>query len=522
MKLRSETSYGFRERFSNGIKDRKKVIKQLIDKKKRRPNELKIGERRLPAEKVKLNNLRQTEEEERIENQLKYTRAFEKTRKRNMSEYIKRVEELNMNDGNISENWRRFKRNFDIFSTAIGLDEKTDVVKINTFLNAIGPNAVDVYDTFNLTQMERTTYVNVIAAFEDFCKAQKNTVYEIYIFNQRNQREGEPFDSYLMEIKQLVKTCEFGEKETEMLRDRIVVGIIDKQLQTRLLETKELTYEKAIEKCRASEATKQQSRELNKIVTMNEIRSQRQSTQMRQPNGTSANNNNGYRDTEREERETQQRNNNQHLNNRRNDTNDKFHCRFCNFVHRNRECPAYGKTCNTCSKKNHFSSVCRTRSVSTIERSNNYNPELNSQDNNDNDEFYIGCLENRFNIAKNEAGFMSPWLEKVDIGNKSVMFKIDTGAEIDVLPLSLVRELFPRAEVKYTNITLKAFGGEKIKPVGMCYLSCCFRNIALSLFIAVVDIDITPILGLTSCAKFGIVNPPRTKPNETKMTKNQL
>lgn len=158
-----------------------------------------------------LNNVEIDEEKERAENNQKYAEAIEKAERRNMSEYIKRVEELDLSNGNISENWRRFKRNFDIFAAAIGLDEKTDVVKINTFLNAIGPNAVEVYDTFELTQMERTTYARVIGSFEEFCKARKNTVYERYIFYQRNQRDGEPFDSYLLEIKQLVRTCEFAE-----------------------------------------------------------------------------------------------------------------------------------------------------------------------------------------------------------------------------------------------------------------------------------------------------------------------
>ena len=178
-------------------------------------------------------------------------------------DYIRKVEELKL-DGNVCENWRRFKRNYDIFSAAAGIDEKTDKIKINTFLNAVGPEAVEVFDTFVLTREERGVYDRVVREFEEFCKPRKNTIHERYLFYQRTQHEGEAFDVFLMDIKRLVRSCEFGATENEMLRDRIVMGVSDKHLQKRLLETATLTYETAVEKARTNEATAQQSESMNK------------------------------------------------------------------------------------------------------------------------------------------------------------------------------------------------------------------------------------------------------------------
>ncbi|KAF5282096.1 hypothetical protein FQR65_LT14414 [Abscondita terminalis] len=59
--------------------------------------------------------------------------------------------------------------------------------------------------------------------------------------------EGESFDHFLQEIKKLVKSCEFGEKEDEMLRDKIVLCIKDTMLQERLLNIENLNLEKCIE-----------------------------------------------------------------------------------------------------------------------------------------------------------------------------------------------------------------------------------------------------------------------------------
>ena len=35
-------------------------------------------------------------------------------------------------------------------------------------------------------------------------------------------------------------------------------------------------------------------------------------------------------------------------------------CKFCGTTHRRGSCPAYGKTCQKCSKRNHFAKVCRS------------------------------------------------------------------------------------------------------------------------------------------------------------------
>lgn len=74
-----------------------------------------------------------------------------------------------------------------------------------------------------------------------------------------------------MQVKKLVRRCEFGAMEENMLRDRIVLGVSNKQLQTKLLEASNLTCKLAIEKCRADEATKQQSNDMQTNQTVFEV-----------------------------------------------------------------------------------------------------------------------------------------------------------------------------------------------------------------------------------------------------------
>lgn len=449
-----------------------------------------------------------------------------------MSDYLRKPDIFKV-EGNLSENWRRWKRSYDCYFDAAELHEKTDKVKINTFLNIIGPDAVDIFDSFNLPEVNRTVYDNVVKAFDEFCKPKQNTVYERFVFNERKQKEGEPFDTFHMDIKRLVRTCKYGDQENDMLRDRIVIGVCDKRLQTRLLETVPLSYETAVEKCRTSEVTKEQANEMSKLASVSEVkhvvdnkhRKQRTNDSERRQN----NNNNGYNrnsngadnrntgrrdDNRRRNNNTNTKANHSQSNNNKNSTNTtnriKFidACKFCSLSHQmgSRHCPAYGKTCNSCNKKNHYSSVCRA--VDAFSAANCSSEEY---DFDDNEEFCISSLDKVDTEVTNDA-ISYPWLEKIQMkDNKETACKVDTGAEVDVMTWRVLKRMFPEIELQKTNMTLRAFGGQKVRPMGTCTLLCRLNSVSLMIKFAVVDLDITPILSLKSCIRFKLVNPTRSR-----------
>lgn len=160
-------------------------------------------------------------------------------------------------DGNLADNWRVFWQNFKIFATAIEINNKPEPVKVAIFLNAIGSDAVEVFNSLNISASDRQKYSSVTEAFELFCKPKCNEVYESFVFHNRTQKENEPFDNFLMDIKEIVRRCGFLD-ESRMLRDRIVLGICDKTLQKRLMDKTNLTLEMAIDMARSAEASNQQ------------------------------------------------------------------------------------------------------------------------------------------------------------------------------------------------------------------------------------------------------------------------
>ena len=73
------------------------------------------------------------------------------------------------------------------------------------------------------------------------------------MFNSCTQKQGEKFDAYLIKLRHPIKTCEYGALEDELLRDRIVTGTSNNNVQARLLSESGLTLDQAIDICGSTE-----------------------------------------------------------------------------------------------------------------------------------------------------------------------------------------------------------------------------------------------------------------------------
>ena len=67
---------------------------------------------------------------------------------------------------------------------------------------------------------------------------QKNVIFERAKFNQRLQKEGDPIESHITDLYELVKYCNDGNLRGEMIRDRFVVVIRDSRLSENFNYTK--------------------------------------------------------------------------------------------------------------------------------------------------------------------------------------------------------------------------------------------------------------------------------------------
>ena len=65
-------------------------------------------------------------------------------------------------------------------------------------------------------------------------------------FNMHGREEGEPVDSFITLLYRLAEHCNYHDLHSEMIQDRIVVGLQDPNLLEKLQTDPELTLDKEI------------------------------------------------------------------------------------------------------------------------------------------------------------------------------------------------------------------------------------------------------------------------------------
>jgi hypothetical protein len=112
-------------------------------------------------------------------------------------------------------------------------------------------------------------------------------------------------------------------------------------------------------------------------------------------------------------------------------------------------CPAYGKKCRKCEQLNHFpdTKVCKSRYVNEL-------VVLDSGTDEDDDAFVVhSAALTGADIAKAQ-----PWCQSVAVEGFPISFKIDTGSDVNILPLGLYRRFGKKNRIVHTKKKLIAFG----------------------------------------------------------------
>lgn len=156
-------------------------------------------------------------------------------------------------EGNLSENWEKFIFDFENFLFTIGRGKEEDKKKIAFLETYIGDCGLQLLDSFDINEVDKSKYYLIIRKLEEFCNRQNKIVGKRFEFLNTRQKEGQSFDDYLETLKSKISSCEFGEEEDNMLRDVLINGLRDSDIQGSLLEQTDLTLEKTIKYIRAAE-----------------------------------------------------------------------------------------------------------------------------------------------------------------------------------------------------------------------------------------------------------------------------
>ena len=104
----------------------------------------------------------------------------------------------------------------------------------------------------------QTMYEVVLGQLDCYFVPKVNVIHERARYHQRAQKHGESVEEYIRSLHELAGKCDFGDVKNENIRDRLVIGILDKDLSQKLQMMSDLTLDKACRQARQSEQIKGQ------------------------------------------------------------------------------------------------------------------------------------------------------------------------------------------------------------------------------------------------------------------------
>ncbi len=98
----------------------------------------------------------------------------------------------------------------------------------------MGKDALKVYKSMP-NENNNETVQSIITVLEEYCIPKKNEIIDVFKFITCKQKDGEPFDTFLANLRCLVKNCDFGDQEAKLMKAQIALGISSRETQERLL-----------------------------------------------------------------------------------------------------------------------------------------------------------------------------------------------------------------------------------------------------------------------------------------------
>ena len=353
------------------------------------------------------------------------------------------------------------------------LDESPANKQAGLVVNWLGSEASLTLRSLDLTYDHPDTIFNVLR--EVFRPIGKRTMSR-FKFKSLKQKQGATVDSYMAELKVLIRECGYKENmQNILLKDQFIFGVTVREIQEHLLN--EIGDDHDINQY-LQEARKIESRIAQcklpglKSVQYDSI---------------------GQRDCGRSKKKSKLKDRSKSRSQSSGGIKD---CKYCGSSHQCRQCPAHGKTCKSCGKKNHFAKKCQSgkgqsqgHSTGSARHKSFKYQEVNLDQEVSDDQIDEITSEVK-SMYYNDVHFNSVNTRMhINLMTKScngssmrTCFKVDTGADGNLLPLGEFFKHFPGANLNDLAKTvdphtkLYAYNNTEIKELGVCELLVEYKS----------------------------------------------
>ena len=285
-----------------------------------------------------------------------------------------------------------------------------------------------------------------------------SVIVERFRFNTRTRQQGESVANFIAELRHLTRYCEFGDVLNDMLRDRLVCGIENSQIQRRLLAEPNLTLDKAVEILLAMESADHNARDLQKtqLPAVNVLSPQAKPPSRAPPPQAS--------DATPRMRAVE--------------------CYRCGGPHFATDCQHKDTECKSCKKIGHLAHICRSKKTETNrppqqrKKTRRANPQQthsvvasNTVENDTDASAYT-----LFNVSSSPS---KPYVVTVHINGAELPMEVDTGASLTLISKSTFDKLWDAQEapnLQSTTSKLRIYTGENIEVLGVANVNVSFQE----------------------------------------------
>lgn len=350
-----------------------------------------------------------------------------------------------------AEQWPRWRARFQRYYLVSGLAQRSTREQVSTLLYAMGDVADDILAIIKLDEAT-TSYEEAMEELDTYFNSRKNLIFARAKFNRRVQHPGESVDSFIQDLHKLADDCSYMTLRDELIRDRIVVGVKDDDLSKQMQGKQDLTLQEAIRFSRQAEARTESQNMLRPRVDQ-------------------------VKSVTKSQRKV--------VTNKPIPHKSLHHVKKCGYCgkapqHAKEKCPAKSATCHKCSKRGHYSSVCRSSAVKEI-------IEESDQDN------FLGSI--------NEVGETTPWMTVLHIDGTAAKFKLDTGAAVSVIG----DHQASGHELTQCDKILKGAGDIPLKVLGYFNANISYKKKKIREKLYVIPGQQHALLSGNACLKLGLV-----------------
>ncbi|XP_040360123.1 uncharacterized protein K02A2.6-like [Ixodes scapularis] len=342
-----------------------------------------------------------------------------------------------------------------------GNEIKEDAKKRALLVSALGSRTIEVLSgRCAPRKVSELTYKEVVTILEDFYAPPPNEIAESFKFYHRTQKEGESAQEFIVQLRRIADKCNFGNMLDRMIRDRIVCGIRDTDVQKLLLAQPKLTLQETERIVRAAEAATQGAQEIKQPEPAEEPAPALNAL------------------TEKMRR----------FNFRKTDKGSRVQANLCgrceNAAHGTETCRFMNMKCFQCGKKGHAVRMCRTETKKQAKACAIHGNEASS----DESDMSLQLLTLKSYLSTDEQ-LVAPVRRKFCWGGADIVMEVDTGSPVCVIS----RDVYDRHCHGWPKM-------ERSRLKLSCYLGKLPVAGKLTLAVKYCDQEVTATLTILDCA----------------------